>query len=87
MLVLCRLLLRTLGNNETCLKADNVFQFKNLVVGVHQMSYDILTIISKVGMTYMGNVRDVVAPNITRRPQPLFIIIILMYLCNLSPSH
>jgi hypothetical protein len=51
MLVPCRLLLRTLGYNETCLKADNVFQFKNLVVGVHQMSYDILTIIFKEGMT------------------------------------
>ncbi len=35
----------------------------------------------------MGNVRDVIAPNIAKRPQPLFIFIILMYLCNLSPSH
>jgi len=35
----------------------------------------------------MGNVRDVVAPNISKRPQILFIFIILMYLCNLSPSH
>ena len=35
----------------------------------------------------MGNVRDVVAPNIAKHPQLLFIFIILMYICNLSPSH
>ncbi len=35
----------------------------------------------------IGNARNVVAPNIAKRPQPLFIFIILMYLCNLSPSH
>jgi hypothetical protein len=35
----------------------------------------------------MGNVRNVEAPNIGKCPQPLFIFIILMYLCNLSPSH
>jgi hypothetical protein len=30
----------------------------------------------------MGDVQDVVAPNITNHPQILFIFIILMYLCN-----
>jgi hypothetical protein len=38
-------------------------------------------------MKYMGNVRDVIAPNIAKRPQPLFIFVILMYLYDLSPSH
>ncbi len=35
----------------------------------------------------MENVRDVIAPNIAKHPQPLFIFLILMYLCNLSPYH
>ncbi len=34
-----------------------------------------------------GKIRDVVAPNIAKRPRILFIFIILMYLCNLSPSN